>query len=75
MKPGTIAGIVVPILLLPILLVFIYVMCKTAKKRDRQGGREAAIVYCEYHACLFSAIKESNSQDTVKIFSESVRSR
>ncbi|KAJ7383552.1 hypothetical protein OS493_027215, partial [Desmophyllum pertusum] len=43
MKPGTIAGIVVPILLLPILLVFIYVMCKTVKKRDRHGVRHGFV--------------------------------
>lgn len=47
---GTIAGIVVPLLLLPILIVLICLFVKNKKKRYNQGGREMAYsVYCEYH--------------------------
>lgn len=51
MGGGTIAGIVVPLLLLPILVAVVCLFVKNKKKRYNQGGRDSAYtVYCEYHA-------------------------
>lgn len=57
MSGGVIAGIVVPLLLVPIAVVLVCLFVKKKKKANNQGGMNSAYtVYCEYRHKLRSGV-------------------
>ena len=66
MGGGVIAGIVVPLVLLPILIAVVCLFVKSKKKRYHQGGRDTAYaVYCEYHARVLVHCQRSSFQTNI----------